>query len=85
MKRFLLAVFLMMFAGSAMAHACPALMAQIDEILEGDQVESHLEADILTEVMQLREDGEAYHEAGDHDRSMEALERALELLAAEEG
>ena len=84
MKKCLLALLLILFAGSAMAHSCPALMAEIDEVLEGDQVESHLEADVLAEVINLREEGEKYHEDGEHDRSMEALEKALELLAIDD-
>ncbi|MCP1675189.1 tetratricopeptide (TPR) repeat protein [Natronocella acetinitrilica] len=83
MKKILLSLVLIMFAGSAFAHSCPRLMSEIDAVLEGDEVESHIEADVLTEAMSLREQGEAYHDDGDHDRAMEALEKALELLAIE--
>ncbi len=76
-------LFTLVFAGSAWAHSCPRLMAEIDAVLEGDHVESHVEADVLEQAKQLRADGERYHEQGDHDRSMEALEQAMELLAVD--
>ncbi|MCC5812278.1 MAG: hypothetical protein JJU06_18110 [Ectothiorhodospiraceae bacterium] len=85
MKKQLLVGFLvMLFAGASWAHSCPRLMAEIDAVLEDEHVESHLEADVLAEAKRLREDGERYHEEGDHDRSMEALEEAMKLLAIED-
>ncbi|MCC5856526.1 MAG: hypothetical protein JJT90_00070 [Ectothiorhodospiraceae bacterium] len=80
-KQILVAFIALFFAGSAWAHSCPRLMAEIDAVLEGEHVESHVEADVLAEAKTLRADGERYHQEGDHDRSMAALERAMELLA----
>ena len=72
---------LALFSGAVMAHGCPGLMDEIDALLEDDHVQTHIEADVLKEAKELREQGEAYHEAGDHDSSMEALQRALDKLA----
>lgn len=83
-KQITVALLALAFAGSAWAHSCPRLMAEIDAVLEGEHVESHVEADVLAEARELREDGERYHREGDHDRSMEALEKAMELLAIED-
>lgn len=81
MKHSLLALTLLLFAGSAFAHSCPTAMEEIDAVLEGDDVESHVPADMLVEAMNLREEGERHHDAGEHDRAMDALRKAMDLLA----
>lgn len=63
-------------AGPALAHQCPALMAQIDEALPG----AELPEDELATVVELREQGEAYHDAGEHAASEDALFEAMEML-----
>lgn len=83
-KQWLVGLFLLLFAGASWAHSCPRLMAEIDAVLEEGHVESHLEADVLAEAKRLREDGERYHEQGEHGRSVEALEKAMKLLAIED-
>ncbi len=65
-----------LFAGPALAHQCPALMAQIDEALPAAELS---EADMAM-VMELRERGEELHNAGDHAASEDALFEAMEML-----
>lgn len=62
--------------GPALAHQCPALMAQIDEALPTAELS---EADMAM-VMELRQNGEELHNAGDHDASEAALFEAMEML-----
>ena len=81
--RLLTFLFGLTFATVSWAHACPSVMAEIDAILEGADVVSHLEADVLAEAKALREKGEKYHDAGQHGESMEALERSLALLGGQ--
>ncbi|MCK8515472.1 hypothetical protein M0534_03875 [Methylonatrum kenyense] len=81
--RLLTLLFGIAFGSVAWAHACPSVMAEIDAILEGDEVPSHVEADVLAEAKALREDGERYHDAGKHAEAMDALERSLALLGGE--
>ncbi|SEO47950.1 hypothetical protein [Aquisalimonas asiatica] len=76
----LAAVFAALFSGTVMAHGCPGLVAEIDEVLKGDDVDSHIEADVLERAQALRDEGEQYHEDGDHDRAMEKLEEAKREL-----
>lgn len=76
MKKILTLTLALMFAGSVYAHQCPALVAQIDQTLESQEVP----ADVEERVTQLRDEGEAYHEERDHDAAMEKLEEAIELL-----
>ena len=64
-----------LFSGTAMAHGCPGLIEEIDEALD-DNVDSHYQADTISRAQNLRDEGEQYHEEGDHDRAMEKLEEA---------
>ena len=75
-RPFVLAFAIALVPTFALAHACPALMAEIDQALE----ETMLSDEQLAEVEALRAEGEELHEAGDHDASMAALEAALEIL-----
>lgn len=61
----------------AFASHCPKDVKKIDEALSG----SHgLSADQMAEVKQLRDEGEALHNAGDHGASIEKLHKALDIL-----
>lgn len=82
-NRLLAMLFMLGFAGSAWAGSCPELMAEIDEILEGEDTISHLEADVLAEARALRDMGSALHNAGDHDEAEDKLERSLKLLGGQ--
>ena len=73
---FTLAVVFGLAAGPALAHQCPAMMAEIDAAL---QTAGLTDAD-RARVEELREQGEALHEAGDHADSEAALAEALEIL-----
>lgn len=63
-------------ASPALAFQCPALMAEIDAALPQAQL-SQSERD---RVEELRQQGEEFHQAGDHERSEEALNEAREIL-----
>ena len=79
MKRILVLLFAMMFAGSVFAHQCPRLISQIDHQLEQEDVAS----DVEERIKALRDEGQKLHDEGDHDASVEKLSEALELLAEE--
>ncbi|WP_274423161.1 hypothetical protein [Chelativorans sp. YIM 93263] len=72
----LIALSLLAFPASALAHSCPGLMAEIDAALP----DSSLTEGELQEVRDLRAQGEEQHEAGDHDASMASLQEAKERL-----
>jgi hypothetical protein len=63
-------------AGPALAFQCPADMAQIDAAMETAQLS---EAD-KGKVMELRQQGEEYHTAGQHQQSVDALAQAKAIL-----
>lgn len=79
-RRFLVAAALMLFMAPAFAHMCPSLMNDIDEALEDDAVTSELDEGELEKVRELRQEGEDYHNEGDHEQSEEALNEAKEML-----
>ncbi len=74
----------MIFAGAfallssaALAMHCPADMRKIDEALAKNP---KLSAAQMTEVKQLRADGEASHKAGKHQESVDTLAKAMKIL-----
>jgi hypothetical protein len=82
MKRAILAAAVsLMFATPAFAFHCPGYMAQIDEALAKNPA---LSAEQLAEVQTLRKEGEDLHNAGDHAKSVESLEKAMDILGIEE-
>lgn len=82
MRPVILAAFLAMaFATPAFANSCPNYMAKVDEALAANP---SLTAEQLAEVQKLRKDGEDLHNTGKHAESMEALEKAMEILGVEE-
>lgn len=80
MKKLLAALVLMAFSASAWAHMCPALMSDIDQALEDEEKVAQLSEDELAQVRELREQGEQYHNDGDHDQSEDVLNQAKEIL-----
>lgn len=74
------AILAALFSGAVMAHSCPLLLEEIDAVLEGDDVDTHIEADVLERAQALRDEGAEYHDEGDHDRAMEKLEEAKNEL-----
>lgn len=72
----LLALSLLAFPAAALAHSCPAVMAEIDAAMPAATLS---EAD-MTKVKELRARGEEEHAAGNHDASMATLEEAKGML-----
>lgn len=66
-------------ASPAFAAQCPADMAAIDAALQTAQLGAQEEA----RVRQLRADGEALHQAGQHQESIERLAEAKAILNIE--
>ena len=66
MKKIFLSVLFVIFASSAFAGSCPMMTKNIDAKIE--------------EAQKLRDAGLKAHETGDHARSEELLNKALELF-----
>lgn len=76
MKKWL-GILLLIMSSSAMAYHCPMDMKKIDTALAAKPA---LDAETLETVKKLRAEGEAYHKAGKHAESVEALGKAMKLL-----
>ncbi len=74
---FVTVVLLGLLASPVFAFHCPADMAKIDAALAENP---DLSPEDLTEVKQLRAQGEALHMAGNHGESVEVLAEAMEIL-----
>ena len=66
MKKLALILSLVMFASSAFAGSCPMMAKQIDEK--------------IAEAQKLRDEGMKAHDSGNHGKSEELLNSALELF-----
>ncbi len=71
---------LSLLATPAFAFHCPKDMKKIDAALAAHPQLSMAQMD---EVKQLRADGEAYHKAGEHQKSVDLLAQAMKILGIE--
>ena len=67
---------LALLATPALAAQCPANMRQIDAALQTAQVSAADKA----KAMELRQEGERLHAAGQHQQSMDKLTEAKKIL-----
>ena len=66
MKKFLIITMLVLFTGSAYAGSCPMMAKNLDSKIE--------------EAQKMHDAGIKAHEAGDHAKSEELLNKAMELF-----
>ena len=66
MKKILILLTLVLFTSSAYAGSCPMMAKQLDSKIE--------------EASKMREAGMKAHEAGDHAKSEDLLNKAMELF-----
>ena len=66
MKKFLILSILVLFTGSAFAGSCPMIAKNLDSKIE--------------EAQKMRDAGMKAHQAGDHAKSEELLNKAMELF-----
>lgn len=76
-KPLLMLGFLLFFSLPAFAFHCPMDMKKIDAALATNP---SLSQEQLAQVQKLRGMGEQYHKAGDHQRSVEVLGQAMQIL-----
>jgi hypothetical protein len=79
-RKLFAAMLFLAFSSVAFANSCPLYMSDIDEALADPGIEQRLSEEQLSEVRQLRKQGEQAHQDGDHAKSMESLGRAKEIL-----
>lgn len=77
MKKLVMLALVALFSSSALAFHCPADMKKIDAALATSPKLSDAQ---MSEVKQLRADGETMHKAGKHQESVDALAKAMKIL-----
>ncbi|MCC4114585.1 hypothetical protein LLG90_04375 [Aromatoleum toluclasticum] len=77
MKKLVILALAALFSGSALAFHCPADMKKIDAALTASPKLTDAQ---MSEVKQLRADGEALHKAGKHQESVDTLAKAMKIL-----
>ncbi|MDP1612969.1 MAG: hypothetical protein Q8M11_18090 [Sulfuritalea sp.] len=77
MKKIMTMLALLAFSATALAFHCPADMKKIDAALAKQPM---LAAEKMSEVKKLRADGEALHQAGKHQESVDTLAKAMKIL-----
>ena len=66
MKKFLMIAFIILFSGSAYAGSCPMMAKNIDAK--------------IAEAQELRDAGMKAHDSGEHKKSVDLLNKALEMF-----
>lgn len=77
MKKLAILALAALFSGGVLAAQCPADMKKIDAALAAMPKLTDAQ---MTEVKQLRADGEAQHKAGKHQESVDTLGKAMKIL-----
>lgn len=78
MRKFLALLGTLVVSTSALAFHCPADMKKIDAALAANP---KLTAEQMSEVKKLRAEGETLHKAGKHQEAVDALGKAMKMLA----
>jgi hypothetical protein len=79
-KKLFAALVVSAFTAPAWAGSCPTLMLEVDLALEDEAIVAQLDQEALDRVQELRQEGEALHNAGDHDQSVATLNEAKDIL-----
>lgn len=77
MKKLAILALALLFSGGVLAAQCPADMKKIDAALAAMPKLTDAQ---MSEVKQLRADGETLHKAGKHQESVDALGKAMKVL-----
>ncbi|WP_275097281.1 hypothetical protein [Sedimenticola hydrogenitrophicus] len=75
--RYLLPAIALLASAPAFASQCPKDIKQIDQALEQ---EHGLTDEQVSQVRQLRDEGEKLHQSGQHQQSVDTLAQAIALL-----
>jgi hypothetical protein len=77
LKQIVAASALFLITSAAFAFQCPGDMKKIDEALAQNP---QISAEQLAEVQKYRQEGEALHNAGRHQESVDTLAKAMKVL-----
>ena len=79
MKNILLIFVLILFSTKAFSYSCPMLWEELDYEIKLAK-NSGISLEKIEKIQKLRDDGVKAHDDGNHERSEELLNKALEMI-----
>ena len=79
MKNIILVFLVILFSTKAFSYSCPMLWEELDYEINSAK-NSGMSMDKIEKIQKLRDDGVKAHDDGNHERSEELLNKALEMI-----
>ena len=79
MKNILLIFIFILFSTNAFSYSCPMLWEELDYEIKSAK-NSGISLEKIEKIQKLRDDGVKAHDDGNHERSEELLNKALEMI-----
>ena len=79
MKNILLIFVLILFSTKAFSYSCPMLWEELDYEINSAK-NSGVSSEKIEKIQKLRDDGVKAHDDGNHEKSEELLNKALEMI-----
>tara|TARA_Y100001954_G_scaffold145280_1_gene154739 strand:- start:319 stop:564 length:246 start_codon:yes stop_codon:yes gene_type:complete len=79
MKNILLIFVLILFSTKAFSYSCPMLWEELDYEINSAK-NSGVSSEKIKKIQKLRDDGVKAHDNGNHEKSEELLNKALEMI-----
>ena len=79
MKNIFLIFVLILFSTKAFSYSCPMLWEELDYEINSAK-NSGVSSEKIEKIQKLRDDGVKAHDDGNHEKSEELLNKALEMI-----
>ena len=79
MKNILLIFIFILFSTKAFSYSCPMLWEELDYEINSAK-NSGMSSNKIEKIQKLRDDGVKAHDDGNHEKSEELLNKALEMI-----
>tara|TARA_Y100001935_G_scaffold130424_1_gene108080 strand:- start:346 stop:591 length:246 start_codon:yes stop_codon:yes gene_type:complete len=79
MKKTLIVLIISLFSTSAFSYSCPMLWEELDYEINLAK-DAGISSEKIKEIQEMRNEGKKAHDDGDHAKSEEILNKALELI-----
>ena len=79
MKNIILILIFILFSTKAFSYSCPMLWEELDYEINSAK-NSGMSSNKIEKIQKLRDDGVKAHDDGNHERSEELLNKALEMI-----
>ena len=79
MKNIILVFLVILFSTKAFSYSCPMLWEELDYEIKSAK-NSGMSLEKIEKIQKLREDGVKAHDDGNHERSEELLNKALDMI-----